>query len=118
LIAEYGFSNRVNEKSDVYSYGIVLLELLTAKQPIETEFGEEVDIVRWVAIKLTTGEDFQQIIDNRMLGGSKKQMLFLLRIGLLCTNRLPSNRPSMREVVKMLLEVETHVYPAASLQLT
>lgn len=107
IAPEYGFSNRVNEKSDVYSYGIVLLELLTGKRPVRTEFGEEVDIVRWVAIKLSAGEGLQQIIDNRMLGGSRKQMLFLLRVGLLCTNRLPSNRPSMREVVKMLLEVGT-----------
>lgn len=111
IAPEYGFSSRVNEKSDVYSYGIVLLELLTGKQPVKAEFREEVDIVRWVVTKLSAGENLQQIIDNRMLGGSKKQMLLLLRIGLLCTNKLPSNRPSMREVVRMLLEVGTYDNP-------
>ncbi|GLJ30460.1 hypothetical protein SUGI_0602980 [Cryptomeria japonica] len=107
IAPEYGYANRVTEKSDVYSFGIVLLELLTGKQPVATEFGEGMDIVRWVAAKLRAGKGLQQILDTRIQWGSEQHMLFLVRIALLCTNNFPHNRPSMKEVVKMLLEART-----------
>ncbi|KAH9291421.1 hypothetical protein KI387_043388, partial [Taxus chinensis] len=107
IAPEYGYANQVTEKSDVYSFGIVLLELLTGKQPVAAEFGEGMDIVRWVAAKLRAGKGLQQILDSRIQWGSEKHMLFLLRIGLLCTNKFPRNRPSMKEVVKMLFEAGT-----------
>eukprot|EP01018_Ginkgo_biloba_P002134 Gb_11433 [translate_table: standard] len=109
IAPEYGYTNKVNEKSDVYSFGVVLLELLIGKHPVET------DIVMWVGRKVRAGEDIHEILDSRIQWGSQKEMLLFLRIGLICTNKLPSKRPSMKEVVKMLLEVEnTHQLEKAS----
>nr|CAD1835595.1 unnamed protein product [Ananas comosus var. bracteatus] len=52
IAPECGYSTRVNEKCDVYSYGVVLLELLCRKLPVDPSFGDGVDIVQWMKSKL------------------------------------------------------------------
>lgn len=51
-MAEYGYSLKVDEKIDIYSYGVVLLELLTGKRSLDPEFGESIDIVGWIRRKV------------------------------------------------------------------
>lgn len=58
----------MNEKSDIYSFGVVLMELLTGKRPIETEFGDGVDIVQWVRRKIQTKDGVLDVLDPRMGG--------------------------------------------------
>lgn len=66
--AEYAYTLKVNEKSDIYSFGVVLMELLTGKRPIETEFGDGVDIVQWVRRKIQTKDGVLDVLDPRMGG--------------------------------------------------
>lgn len=66
--AEYAYTLKVNEKSDIYSFGVVLLELLTGKRPIEAEFGDGVDIVQWVRRKIQTKDGVLEVLDPRMGG--------------------------------------------------
>ncbi|PWA63263.1 leucine-rich repeat receptor-like protein kinase PXL2 [Artemisia annua] len=46
-LVEYGYTLKVDEKIDIYSYGVVLMELITGKYLMEPEFGDSVDIVEW-----------------------------------------------------------------------
>ena len=48
---EYGYMMKITEKSDVYSYGIVVLEVLTGKQPIDPTIPDGLHIVDWVRQK-------------------------------------------------------------------
>ncbi|OMO56945.1 hypothetical protein COLO4_35527 [Corchorus olitorius] len=99
---KYAYTLRVNEKSDIYSFGVVVLELVTGKPPTDAEFGEK-DLVKWVCSTYDEkGAD--QVIDPRLDSTYKKEICRVLEIGLLCTNALPINRPSMRKVVKLLQE--------------
>lgn len=66
--SEYAYTLKVNEKSDIYSFGVVLMELLTGKRPIESEFGDGVDIVQWVRRKIQTKDGVLDLLDPRMGG--------------------------------------------------
>ncbi|KAL4574696.1 hypothetical protein LXL04_021532 [Taraxacum kok-saghyz] len=108
IAPEYGYTLKVDEKSDIYSFGVVLLELLTGKQPLEPSFGESIDIVEWVRVRMNH-RDLEGILDQE-IGGEcnyvQEEMLLVLRIALLCTAKLPKDRPSMRDVITMLGEAK------------
>eukprot|EP00252_Welwitschia_mirabilis_P007403 TRINITY_DN1870_c0_g1_i8.p1 TRINITY_DN1870_c0_g1~~TRINITY_DN1870_c0_g1_i8.p1 ORF type:complete len:982 (+),score=73.04 TRINITY_DN1870_c0_g1_i8:121-3066(+) len=105
IAPEHAYSLRITEKSDVYSYGVVLLELVTGKKAIEEEFGENGNIVAWVCMKINDGKgDVLSVLDTRICRAFREEMLQVLKVGMSCTKKLPSLRPSMREVVKLLLD--------------
>ena len=47
---------QVTAPGNVYSYGVVLLEILTTRLPVDDAFGEGVDLVKWVHSAPTIGE--------------------------------------------------------------
>lgn len=104
--AEYGYTYKVNEKSDVYSFGVVLMELVMGKRPIEPEYGENKDIVSRVCSNLKSRESVLNLVDSDIPEALKEEAIKVLRIAVLCTNRLPETRPTMRRVVQMLEEAE------------
>lgn len=95
----------MNEKSDIYSFGVVILELVTGRRPVDPEFGEK-DLVKWVCTTLDQ-KGVDHLIDSRLDSCFKEEICKVFNIGLMCTSPLPINRPSMRRVVKMLQEVGT-----------
>ncbi|XP_002962286.2 receptor-like protein kinase HSL1 [Selaginella moellendorffii] len=107
IAPEYAHKLKVNEKSDIYSYGVVLLELLTGRRPVDAGFGDDgMDIVRWVCAKIQSRDDVIKVFDPRIVGASPRDMMLVLKIALHCTSEVPANRPSMREVVRMLKDVD------------
>lgn len=103
--AEYAYTLRVSEKSDIYSFGVVILELVTGKPPIDAEYGEN-DLVKWVCSTLEQ-KGLNHVIDPTLDSKYKEEISKVLRVGIECTSYLPISRPSMRCVVKMLQEVKT-----------
>lgn len=106
IAPEYAYTLRVDEKSDVYSYGVVLLELITGRRPTEPEYGDYIDIARWAKRKARTREERMEIVDVRIDGSEKLQqdILFLLEVALRCVSNQPDHRPTMRDVVRMLTD--------------
>ncbi|KAF8391301.1 hypothetical protein HHK36_023603 [Tetracentron sinense] len=109
IAPEYAFTTRVNEKSDIYSFGVVILELVTGRLPIDPEFGEK-DLAKWVYTTVDQ-KGVDHVLDPKLNSCFKEEICRVLNIGILCTNPLPINRPSMRTVVKMLQEVGTENKP-------
>ncbi|KAG8059254.1 hypothetical protein GUJ93_ZPchr0002g23996 [Zizania palustris] len=102
---EYARTSRLNEKSDVYSYGIVLLELLTGKKPVDDECNLHHLILSKVADNTVMEMVDPDIADTcKDLGEVKK----VFQLALLCSKRQPSDRPTMHEVVRVL---DCLVYP-------
>ncbi|KAM3323091.1 leucine-rich repeat receptor-like protein kinase PXL1 [Capsicum chacoense] len=110
IAPEYGYTLKVDEKSDIYSYGVVLLELLTGKMPLDPLFGGEssIDIVEWVR-RIVNNKASEEALDADVAGQCKhvhEEMLLVLKIALLCTAKLPKERPSMRDIIAMLGEAK------------
>ncbi|CAL0309317.1 unnamed protein product [Lupinus luteus] len=103
IAPEYAYTLRVNEKSDIYSFGVVILELVTGRKPVDPEFGEK-DLVTWACSTLDQ-KGVDHVLDSRLDSCFKEEICRVLNIGLMCTSPLPINRPAMRRVVKMLQEV-------------
>lgn len=109
ISAEYAYTLKVDEKTDIYSFGVVLLELLTGRRPIESEFGDSANIVEWVRGKVRSKTGIVDALDANVgatCSTVQEEMLLVLRIALLCTSKCPRDRPSMRDVVTMLAEAK------------
>ncbi|KAM4103945.1 hypothetical protein ACJW30_06G117300 [Castanea mollissima] len=102
IAPEYAYTLRVNEKSDIYSFGVVILELVTGRRPIDPEFGEK-DLVKWVSTTIDQ-KGIDHVLDPTLESKYKEVIGKILDIGLLCADLLPINRPAMRKVVKLLQE--------------
>ncbi|KAG8089436.1 hypothetical protein GUJ93_ZPchr0011g27877 [Zizania palustris] len=109
IAPEYAYTLRVDEKSDVYSYGVVLLELITGRRPVG-EFGEGVDIVQWTK-KVTDcrREKRARIVDRRLGTVVMNEVAHLFFVSMFCVQENSVERPTMREVVQMLSEFPRHV---------
>lgn len=103
LAPEYAMWGKVSESCDVYSFGILLLEIISARKPLEKlPGGVKRDIVQWVTPYVQKGA-FNHIADPRLKGKfDRDQLISVLTIALRCTDSNPDNRPSMTEVVESL----------------
>ncbi|XP_022727494.1 receptor protein-tyrosine kinase CEPR2-like [Durio zibethinus] len=87
--------------------GVVLLELVTGRGSIEEEYGEGKDIVYWVLTHLNDRQNVLKVLDKEVAFETvRDNMIKVSKVGILCTAKLPNLRPTMREVVKMLVDAE------------
>lgn len=103
LAPEYAMWGKVSESCDVYSFGILLLEIISGKKPIEKlPGGVKRDIVQWVTPYVQKGA-FNQIADPRLKSKfDREQVKSTVLIAMKCTDNSPDNRPTMIEVVDWL----------------
>ncbi|XP_047310436.1 probable LRR receptor-like serine/threonine-protein kinase At1g05700 [Impatiens glandulifera] len=100
---EYYVTNRVTEKSDVYGFGIVLLEIVTGKSAVSRRQGDT-HIIQWVGGMISTA-DANQIADNRLRGDFDTNCLWkLVELAMACVSRESVRRPNMTQVVMELKE--------------
>ncbi|CAM0883075.1 unnamed protein product [Alopecurus aequalis] len=97
LDPEYFLTHKLTDKSDVYSLGVVLLELLTGMKPIQ--FGK--NIVREVNSAYRSG-DISGIIDSRMTSCPPECATRFLSLALKCCRDETDARPYMAEIVREL----------------
>lgn len=107
-MAEYAYTMKVTEKCDTYSFGVVLLELLTGRTPVQP-LEQGGDLVTWVrnCIREHNNTLTPEMLDSHVDLEDQttvNHMLTVLKLALLCTSVSPTKRPSMREVVLMLIE--------------
>ncbi|KAI3684372.1 hypothetical protein L6452_33595 [Arctium lappa] len=102
---EYGYGSSPSTKGDVYSFGILVLEMVTRKKPTDEMFSEGISLHEWVKSHYHR----QDVVDSSLirtmrdqLGDVKKMWEVaigeLLEMGILCTRESPANRPTMMDV--------------------
>ncbi|XP_022885371.1 LRR receptor-like serine/threonine-protein kinase [Olea europaea var. sylvestris] len=105
---EYACMVKITEKSDVYSYGVVLLEIITGKKPVDPSFPDEQHVIQWVRDHLKSRKNPVDIIDQKLQGNPDTQIQEILQglgIALLCTSNRAEDRPTMKDVVALLKEI-------------
>ena len=93
----------MNEKIDVFSFGVILLELTTGK---EANYGDEhSSLAEWARRQIQFGSSIEEVLDKEIMGEFYiDEMSKVFRLGVMCTAARPSSRPSMGEVLHKLLE--------------
>ncbi|KAJ6812311.1 putative LRR receptor-like serine/threonine-protein kinase [Iris pallida] len=121
MAPEYGLTGGVTIKGDVYSFGILFLELVTGKKPVDIMFNEELNMRQWVNNAYPNA--VMEIVDNNILRTDftnlqqhfdgvdilRRCLSSIIDVGLHCTKDLPNERLLMRDVVPRLQEIKNGV---------
>ncbi|CAH9077696.1 unnamed protein product [Cuscuta epithymum] len=96
----YYASQQLTEKSDIYSFGVVLLELISGRKPVSSEqYGADWSIVHWVRSQIHKG-DVVSIIDPTIAGTVKAESIWkITEVAIQCVDRRSSSRPRMQEII-------------------
>lgn len=103
LAPEYAMLGKASESCDVYSFGILLLELASGKRPLEKlDATTKRSITEW-ALPLACERKFSEVADPRLNGKYEEEELKrVVLVALICSQNQPAKRPTMLEVVELL----------------
>ena len=107
-ITEHASMQPITEKSDVYGYGMVLLEVLTGRHPLDPSLPGGANMVQWVRNHLSSKGDPSEILDTKLRGRADTtmhEMLQTLAVSFLCVSTRAADRPAMKDIVAMLKEI-------------
>ncbi|WZZ03861.1 hypothetical protein YC2023_089782 [Brassica napus] len=103
MAPEYALYGELTEKADVFSFGVVAMEIVSGKSNTKQKgSADHVWLIKW-ARKLQQTGDIMDIIDPVLEGDfNRKEAERMIKVSLVCTNSSPLLRPTMSEVVQML----------------
>ncbi|CAL9132885.1 unnamed protein product [Musa textilis] len=121
---EYGVANKASTEGDVYSYGIVVLEMFTGKKPTDVTAQNGLSLPRYVEMTLPErvadimDANLQLIIEEgdeeeahqdmeRMKADAVECVISILRIGIECTKESPTERMQMKDVIGELVAIRS-----------
>ncbi|KAL9663931.1 hypothetical protein QQ045_019325 [Rhodiola kirilowii] len=102
LAPEYMQSGRATEKTDVYSFGVLVLEVLSGKRPTDASFIEKgINIVGWLNFLVTENRQ-REILDPLCEGVPADRLDALLSVAILCVSPNTEERPTMHRLLQIL----------------
>lgn len=102
LAPEYMQSGRATEKTDVYSFGVLVLEIISRKRPTDSSFIEKgLNIVGWLNF-LVAEDRRREMIDRNCEGVQLESLDALIAVAIRCVSSCPEDRPTMHRAVQIL----------------
>lgn len=112
IAPEYALTGRVSNKADVYSYGVVLLELMSDKRALDPSFYLHEDgfnIASWASLLLNEGRAEDVLMASLWESGPRDKLVKILQVAVLCTDDSLAARPTMKQVVQRLKQIQTPI---------
>ncbi|GAB2295945.1 LRR receptor-like serine/threonine-protein kinase FEI 1 [Dionaea muscipula] len=102
LAPEYMQSGRATEKADVYSFGVLVLEVLSGKRPTDASYMEKgVNIVGWLNFLISENRQ-REMVEAVCEGVQVESLDALLSVSIQCVSPAPEDRPTMHRVLQIL----------------
>ncbi|XP_031488226.1 putative serine/threonine-protein kinase [Nymphaea colorata] len=102
LAPEYALLGQLTKKADVYSFGVLLLEIISGRNVSKPDWAEADLSLLELAWKLQQENRVLEIVDEELEEYPEAEVLRFIKVALFCTQATASNRPSMTQVVEML----------------
>ncbi|KAK3415759.1 hypothetical protein EUGRSUZ_H01501 [Eucalyptus grandis] len=102
LAPEHMRTGKATTSTDVFAFGVFLLEVACGRRPIKHGHTEDVILVDWVFSRWDRGEILEARDPKLGLEFVEEEMELVLKLGLMCSHANPLMRPSMRQVLQYL----------------
>ncbi|XP_019191592.1 PREDICTED: systemin receptor SR160-like [Ipomoea nil] len=107
IAPEYASTRKVDAKSDIYSFGVVLLELTTGREAMTKN--EDMNLAQWAHKHQREGKLAADVLDEEIKDPRYLEaMNTVFKLGVACTLSSPSSRPSMRDISQILQRCSEH----------
>ncbi|KAF3454472.1 hypothetical protein FNV43_RR04919 [Rhamnella rubrinervis] len=112
---EYAQGNEVSAKGDIYSFGVILLEMITRKRPTSDMFSDGLDLRKWVSCAFP--DHILDVVDIKLKEDANPQgtpgdlhrleqsCIQILNLAMMCTEDNPQKRPTASSAVQMLVNI-------------
>ncbi|KAJ4888721.1 LRR receptor-like serine/threonine-protein kinase EFR [Raphanus sativus] len=112
---EYGLGEKPSQAGDVYSFGVMLLELMSGKSPMDESFEGDQNLISWISYNFQSNA-IMEVIDPKLMGlidvsGAQLHAKLdclkkTIEVGLACTAHAAGERMNMRNVLRLLKEAK------------
>ncbi|XP_028556716.1 receptor-like serine/threonine-protein kinase NCRK [Dendrobium catenatum] len=109
---EYAIVGKASLKSDVFSYGVVILELISGRQPIQKSAKGDESLVIWATARLNDSKLVVTELPDPLLKGNfpEEEMQIMAHLARECLQWDPDSRPTMTEIVQILTTIAPEKY--------
>lgn len=112
LAPEYALLGQLTKKADIYSFGVLMLEIISGRSSFKAAFGEDLMVLVEWTWKLKEEDKLLDIVDPELIEFPEEEVVRFIKVAIFCTQAASHQRPTMSQVVEMLCkEMSLNVKP-------